>query len=1769
MDGMTRRLSDTRSASPAAHAFGAARRGSVLVLVVGVLALMALIVLVYSTIGMSDRRASSALTDRTRVVDQGRAFADYVARVIGDSTTAVVAQRVPEPTNGFRDLLMRRTWDVPGADWALQSQPDSGAPWRRFQVTGGIRTTWESNQLDPRMGLVPWLSAAEPAWLDAGQVKLSNVNSPYYGQDAEANAAVYAHQFRDLRYVSIFSPDGRRVNKRNLRGNFDVEPGIGYTASGTPQSSQGLFLLDPTDKPDVYLTGPFAASGLVADPNVPHQWLTNLYGIHRPVGLQPLNATAADILPGGQFNLDNLYADADGDGFYDSPWFEMYDTGEAALGVSPKLVIPQSGSLRWVYAAKAIDLSGLANINTALSFRATPTEANPAGATPADVDLERLLAMRDTRRAFREAYFSGQVTGVVNVPQPGTPPRAQDRQSNYRGYDDTTGDASELIGRGALAAVVTARQTGTPELNRSFAPTDIPSASWTPTGIVDAAARAKGYTQYFRSPRGAVAGGAATPEARTYATAFSADDEIELRTYHGLNDPARTSALEITIDGRAQDPALSQLGPMRSNRKFDFERPPEAFGDLVLAGQATALLNTSPRRDLTTISGARTLRTSTGNDLRVARLTPISGFAEQDVTPLPLQDEEVAPSASNLLDSILSTSASAQNDDPSNSVHKLFRAYLDALSPELGAFNRADPAQDMFAPLNRMQAASYGHRVDAGGSPIGGNSAEVAIRTAATMATNLVAERAFGQGAVSGGGPQGGPNTQAADDLVLSLLLLNSDTQANYTVPGTIPFFDFWGTASPPASNSLVMMLRPDRELNGATPNDLRRPILANNAVASQTIRPLDAKDALAIFGVRPQPFVTQAAYMVMYSNSYFRAGNDGRSSDQEWDTATNAPGVATIDGEIRDGNDDFQFELIAFQLTNPFDREIALSHVSGTGQPIIGTIAPEDFRYYFEFNGRFFKVVNGGDDGLISEGVTLKPGESRVFYYTTYPLTQIAARWNRAANSPSPAFTVDDVREWINFQLSVRVARDIEPVRMVEFDPTRGPSSPLGVDLFAGGTPDGQKVVRLWRKVVGGSRDAGTNADLENDYLVDRLRDFDATGPATTPTLDVRMRPTKVTIAGSQVPNPALDPTAYLDTRFSITLFASIRRPDDPSAGTGAMLKGVFPACAIESKGTSPEMAQVGYNLREVMPGFDPKNGSFPQSFFRLPLRQSLGWGATRLDGNTGLIETQTTRDTTGDTGLVPRRVLVNSIGASALQRHTTGTEIPKSLDESNQRDQGLAFDEQYVPIRFAPRARTLRPSELIGALAVSATFDPVRYANGRSNPGGRDPREAAIDEGWTTLSEALALATNYASARSDQALWYQPANPQHGFVWRGQIVTDRFTPFNDLDSNGIFTQTPTATIGSNGVNSAYMDPHRGAGLPFAWNILNNLRCNSLGSLRSMVHGLVNVNTAPLSVLRALPMLTLDYQTTVSGSDTTWTELAQLNTAIMFDPSRDTWDIASTIVAYRDHATTFMRGLRAGVPTGLAVDFTQSAGGAARYDASSFAAGMSDLEGRRLVTGFLDPTTNVGQALREAPGFMSPAELLGVRISKSFDFVGPNVGGSGENKLPVDDVRRADVSIDRLGRRAELPSPPASVRERVVEIVAPDPGGVLVYPGLVPNWRRDTDPTTGAWLKDEPAQVPDSLDAKMAIADAVLNTVSVRSDVFCVWFVLEGYSRADVEQLDFLGSPTFVGSPGDDAITRPMVPTVSRRYVMVVDRSNVTAPGQKPRILLLQELPR
>ncbi|MBK7405168.1 MAG: hypothetical protein IPJ41_11185 [Phycisphaerales bacterium] len=67
------------------------------------------------------------------------------------------------------------------------------------------------------------------------------------------------------------------------------------------------------------------------------------------------------------------------------------------------------------------------------------------------------------------------------------------------------------------------------------------------------------------------------------------------------------------------------------------------------------------------------------------------------------------------------------------------------------------------------------------------------------------------------------------------------------------------------------------------------------------------------------------------------------------------------------------------------------------------------------------------------------------------------------------------------------------------------------------------------------------------------------------------------------------------------------------------------------------------------------------------------------------------------------------------------------------------------------------------------------------------------------------------------------------------------------------------------------------------------------------------------------------------------------------------------------------------------------------------------------------------------------------------------------------------------------------------------------------------------------------------------MNSASVRSDIFAVWILMHGYQESDTKNLGVLD---------------PLVPSVARRFLMVVDRSNVTSPGQKPRILLFKEVP-
>ncbi|MFN8730668.1 MAG: hypothetical protein ACK5Z4_12505, partial [Planctomyces sp.] len=71
----------------------ARRRGSVLVLAVGVLALMSIMVVVYVTLGQNDRRSGAASQARVQLTTQSQSVRDYLAQVIADGATSVVLQR--------------------------------------------------------------------------------------------------------------------------------------------------------------------------------------------------------------------------------------------------------------------------------------------------------------------------------------------------------------------------------------------------------------------------------------------------------------------------------------------------------------------------------------------------------------------------------------------------------------------------------------------------------------------------------------------------------------------------------------------------------------------------------------------------------------------------------------------------------------------------------------------------------------------------------------------------------------------------------------------------------------------------------------------------------------------------------------------------------------------------------------------------------------------------------------------------------------------------------------------------------------------------------------------------------------------------------------------------------------------------------------------------------------------------------------------------------------------------------------------------------------------------------------------------------------------------------------------------------------------------------------------------------------------------------------------------------------------------------------------
>jgi hypothetical protein len=1634
------------------------RRGTVLLMVVGVLALMSIVAVVYVTIGQSDRRGAAALVREQRLDDQSRAVADYLSGIIADDVVAV--KQVTDPSG--LTLYMRESWDAPTFDNTKLSQTTD--PARRFDPVG--------------QGTDPWLADHGPTWLRFDR-----------SRNARDTTGVrrYLNNL-DWGQISDPWPDGRFVNLGNLRGNFNVEPGIGVDADGRPRTSWGLTLfLDTIDQPIQRVGTPaneitnIRLDSRLAnrDYNVPAHMATRQANAFRPIRdvERRVTAPSAGVLnmPFITFGVPewfpNQWADCDGDGIADARWADGTDTSASTATASrPRSLLRGDGSMRFFVATRIIDLSGLINVNTAGDLYAelpadyTGDNRFPLGLTPGDVDLRALLSLQ-TRH---DMLGDGETYALFQQPEV-TPELPSDYSDAFQGtpFDAEAARNSAFAGYSALRQALATGQL-------SSGPVDV-----TTGGAV--LGRAAKYDLYQRMVRGAEGarfvstGGAAFESSMQFGLA----DQAELLTYFGVNDPDVTSTLESTLDGRWDNGSPgspeSRFGPLRSGRPLSVERDgvgdflpgppdqtaPHVLNDGLADDDALLQAETDRRRLLTTISGARPIIAS-----------PVSGPGA------PLTESEVAPDVYSLLEN-------SSGNPTTEGVDKIFRAYADALLPwsdadfpqlgsalaqppwviEANAYTNAKP--------DRARTLSYGHR-----------GPELPLWMAAFMAVNL-------------------KDAHDDDDNPTSFtLLIDRDYQQNATqwpsrfpapggavtrlpnrlseTPPGMTSSPFWPAAEGRLLDLAALTGNNDRLAN--TEPGVNHPPLND----PENGRPL-AAPAVNIFGLEAQPFVTQVALISCFTDTPNSAGGD--DDEEDW-TDPNGnlardPGEITqvsIRGDVADGNADFLFQVFAVQIHNPFEETITLG---STQRP-----------YVVQFGRSRFEFV---------DGASLASKATKVFYCVTPGRSvvnpRLASRWTGTGT----AITIDS---WLINQLGLDNS-EVTQNELVRYDVDSAQGSPEVGETSAlnmlDPDPEANRAVLLWRTENDAS---GTLRRI----LVDRMRDPELTG---TPSLD-RTFDLPDLDGGISSSNP--DDIAGTDTSsgpdggggdntgYSLITFGSFRRPDDPGAGGTGIPLGAIPAFCVERRGFG---VTAGTRPLNIGPDDD----------------SSLRDGFTDLDGMSkadfvGALGGSTPGKTTLSDLLSPQATAGGDVVLPSIKenpRSRTGNTIPNNLAN-------VAFQNRYVEAflpnnRFRvpgtnPPARSLRPTDLLLPWAIGSWELPGSSGLDawRSERRARiAPTDSPLE--WATVSEMLAMALDYeAPAAGRKDLFFdQTTTPE----WRsGQQAYDRaclrvnaFVPFVDSNNDRIYGYVVPATTPA--TTELIVPP----GVTFAASVVDRLRVHEFGSITRAVPGLINVNTAPIDVLRALPGLTPPSPALDVGT-ATW----------FWTGTQDSLsDIGATLLAYRDNAQTWPRDIGAGGVSTRDVNF--------RMD-NNPAASSPNGRGRRLKTGIqgLRQPALIGTGAqaegaakvdRSENGFRSIGETM---LARDLTIDPPPAGGG-----PAPGVY--PYSIDRL----------AFDRKNV----GGDPGDPVVY--IADSTVYDSGGTK------KPNEIVDDYQEQFALSGAIMNSISVRSDVFAVWFILRGYTVGDVEGLE---------------LQEPMVPSVERRFLMIVDRSNVTQRGQKPRVLLFKELP-
>lgn len=1699
----------------------------------------------------------------------------------------------------------------------------------------------------------------------------------------------------DGRFVNLFNlrantAQANGFNDSNI-GGFDAEPGTGtfdrdsdnrtirrmsnylslWKQEQVGDSSSRIQAFAPEDD-GIWLPGrnnPDLNHGITDVTNTPA-----VYTMYQRFAFLPLNQPFITVNRNNQISTwaDPDYAlyqwaDTNGDGMADARWFELTAARETNSGSNtPRDDIERlydAGQLRVFAAARVVDLSSMTNVNTATDQLAMPEpdEGAPMGATPGEVDLRRLLSMSDAAENYS---ISNPLSGASLSPSQWHRPRGS-RLNPMQNFPEQTRDddyfyylsfidrnqtpkivkphsTSLNIGRYAYDAIKRGIQESAtlddryfawpPEVQSDFGGTAVPAVFGDFDTVFNSPAlssddtnpasayrlnptffdpendtaveRAEFYNEFGTIDPTTSEG---SSDLKTSAL-YNNNDLFELLAFHGLNDPSRISRLEKSAMGRM--PSIFQqnqraFSPLFSNRSLNLDRlqhgyvekngytpaggypidpDPTAVQRLIegsIAKESMAFFATSPRRLLTTVSGASHFKPGALVDVR-----------------FPTIEGSQAPILADAL----------------GDVSSLFSIYSGALLGELHP-DKLDVSIDDLYVVDPSTTRSDG---DAGPNATlfyGHRGPELAMRIAAHTAVNM-------------------KDLNDADQVPTAATLILDDTRRddfleseNYD-PEDRDQNEYSNYAGR-ATDNLI-------DTTGKTPDG----VLA----ADQRHR-----QAVDVFGIEPMPFLTEMSSLYVYVDSISEQGSaDGSSAQDASPSAPRNQGPfiqfpsplveVTINGDVTAGNNDFKIQVLAFQLTNPWNEAITIGGGSGPMGYIDEDInAPTNtnlqFEYYIEYGGRFFKVgefVEFNPSGSIYgdpadpdspaenvviteadheeyqyQGVTIPANSSRVFYVISNSrfLSEDGSsgpddEWLKELGNPTQytdivnndpdgdglADGLDNrdwtgpAREWVDSQFGNAIG-SLPPVHIHQFDPTTGHlveygefhdlmQSPADPVFTTGERAHDHTQARLWRKITGVLEDSiedplepGQERDnlIQNDMLVDRLK-----LPAGE-TLDRSLAGGNQAIEGSF----GYDVTAFprgteltVGARndnygLSMARWATVRRLDNADDAR-SYDSGMIGAWMLSSR-TNPD-TYINFTHDPMDEGDD---GDLDIADFLDNSLAILSDPETTADAKGDLEVERSFRGFWNKTYGASSRALVQSIVHSPDRkwRITQNLQVPFGVDADyydirfpikaigSVNGQTLhGTDSELIP-ELIPNARGFNDAPRLADLLLAWGIGPTHTPDPTSTSTDFDFDDA--DEGlrWMTVAESLAIGLGFetvsafnASEPAAENIWYEAMGINGNVLDNGHLAIDRFVSYYNVSTD------------VNPVFDSLNDIRRGSGIPMALGVIDQARPIALPTmtpasmdpniaLKTPTYGLININTAPPEVLRLLPGLspsrTQHYpDNQAAGTESEWwanngdNVSLQLPTLLSaadasFPPTsaeNRTPDVAATLAAYRDRTYANTRFMS----TNLTL--SQNAGNPIRYftqPADSMLVGQNMIGEQSaveqgLTNDFRDRASIAGvNGLRSTPGFSSMGEVLMATIGP--DAMGANLNGG------VIPLRGHQMHLD--------------IQQYGQDNLPLDGGngysGVAIDPQLFGG-------TQNGGTTDDYAE-------RLAMANGILNTISVRSDFYAVWFIVHAYQESDVANLQ----------PED-----PLVPSLAKRYVMVIDRTNVIDRGDTPRIVFLREVP-